>query len=251
MFPWNSLFWLIVTLLLLLALNRWISAHIQGVGLLLSNSASAAVWFYFLLFLPGILLHEVSHYLTALLLRVKVGKFSLWPQMKRGGNLVLGSVQVKNVDPVRHSLVGAAPIIFGSIAIIIIGRFLHFDLMGDWLFRGDLTHTLDILSESITMPDFWLWLYLLFAITNAMMPSESDRAYWVPVLGFLGVVVIGALGLGIINSIPDALQTRSADFVQFMASALGIAVIVDVIFAMVIFALEATLNIATNRKVQY
>jgi len=251
MFPWSSLFWFIVTLLSLLGLNRWISAHVQGVGLLLSNSKSAAVWFYFLLFLPGILLHEVSHYLTALLLRVKVGKFTLWPQMKRGGNLVLGSVQVKNVDPVRHSLVGAAPLIFGSIAIIVIGKFLHFDVLGTWLYQGDLIHTLDILSESITTPDFWLWLYLLFAIANAMMPSASDRAYWFPVLGFLGVVIIGALGLGIINSIPDILQTRSADFVQFMAEALGIAVIVDIIFVMVIFALETLLNVATNRKVQY
>lgn len=247
---WNSVFWLIVILLVLLLLNRWITAHVQGVGLLLSNNQSVAIWLYFFLFLPGIFLHELSHYVMALLLRVNVGNFSLWPQ-KKGKELVLGSVQVRGVGPLRHSLVGAAPLLFGSLAVLIIGRFLHFDALGSEMMRGDLTAVLDILSGSIATPDFWLWLYLLFAIANAMMPSAADRVYWLPVLLFFTAIIAVGVTMGIITTVPDTVQTVGGNFLAFMASALGIAVVVDVFFVAFIFILEMILNVTTNRRVQY
>ncbi len=247
---WNSLFWLIITLLVLLMLNRWITAHVQGVGLLLSNNQSVAIWLYFFLFLPGIFLHELSHYVMAVVLRVNVGKFSLWPQ-KKGKELVLGSVQVRGVGPLRHSLVGAAPLLFGSLAVLIIGRFLQFDVLGQLILRGDLTRILDTVVTSIATPDFWLWLYLLFAIANAMMPSASDRVYWLPVLLFLAVIVSVAVGMGFITSVPSSVQSAGTEFVTFMASALGIAVAVDVIFVIFIFLLEVSLNATTHRRMQY
>ncbi len=247
---WNSVFWLIVILLVLLMLNRWITAHVQGVGLLLTNNQSVAIWLYFFLFLPGIFLHELSHYVMALLLRVNVGNFSLWPQ-KKGRELVLGSVQVRGVGPLRHSLVGIAPLLFGSLAVLIIGRFLHFDALGGEMLRGDLTAVLDILSGSIATPDFWLWLYLLFAIANAMMPSASDRVYWLPVVLFFAAIIAIGVAMGLITTVPATVQTIGANFLAFMASALGIAVVVDVFFVAFIFVLEAALNATTNRRVQY
>jgi len=119
---WSVLFWLIVTFLLLHPLNRWISSHVQGVAFLLTGSQSVAMWLFWVLFLPGTLLHEFSHWLVAVLLRVKTSKFSLWPKVKRGGQLQLGSVQVDVADPFRHSLIGLAPLIFGSLAVLIIGQ---------------------------------------------------------------------------------------------------------------------------------
>ncbi len=247
---WNSVFWLIVILLALVLLNRWITAHVQGVGLLLTNNPSVAIWLYFFLFLPGIFLHELSHYVMALVLRVNVGNFSMGPR-KKGKDLVLGSVQVSGVGPLRHSLVGIAPLLFGSLAVLIIGRFLHFDALGGEMVRGNLTAVLDILSASIAAPDFWLWLYLLFAIANAMMPSASDRVYWLPVILFFGAVIAVGVAMGFITTVPVSVQTVGANFLAFMASALGIAVVVDVFFVAFIFALEMALNVTTNRRVQY
>ncbi len=240
-----------VTFLALLVLNRWISAHVQGVGLLLSNNKVVAVWFYFFLFLPGILLHELSHYVMAVLLRVRVGKFSLWPKIKSRGELVLGSVQVRGVGPLRHSLVGVAPLLFGSLAVLLIGRLLQFDALGQTLAIGDLAQMLDTLSQSVTTPDFWLWLYLLFAIANAMLPSPADRIYWLPVLLFISFIITISVGLGVITAIPQPVQNYSVQFVVFMTTALGIAVVVDVFFVIFIFVLETSLNVTTNRKVEY
>ncbi|MFQ5576842.1 MAG: hypothetical protein ACE5G8_07635, partial [Anaerolineae bacterium] len=243
--------WLIASLLILLALNRWIAAHVQGVGLLISNSRVTAVWFYFFLFLPGILIHELSHYLTARLLGVKVSRFSLWPGVKRGGELVLGSVQVRGAGPVRHSLVGVAPLLFGSLAVLLIGRLLRFDALGQAAAGGSLQRLLDAALESLTTPDFWLWLYLLFAIANAMLPSESDRLYWTPVLIFVAAIAGVGVGLDMIPAIPPNVQTYAVNFVTFLASAFSIAVAVDLLFVIVITLLEAALAVTTGRKVQY
>ncbi|MEM7033118.1 MAG: hypothetical protein AAF629_26435, partial [Chloroflexota bacterium] len=102
---WTSLFWLIVVFLMMLLLNRWITLHINGVGLIISMNQLTATWIYFFLFLPGILLHEISHYVVAWILRANPGKLSLWPKKKRG-RVVLGSVEVRGADPVVHSLIG-------------------------------------------------------------------------------------------------------------------------------------------------
>ena len=102
-------------------LKRWISTHVQGVAFLLTGNPQAAMWVFWVLFLPGTFLHELSHWLTAKLLGVKTGRFSLWPKLSRQGQLQMGAVQVEVSDPFRHSLIGLAPLIFGSVAILLIG----------------------------------------------------------------------------------------------------------------------------------
>jgi hypothetical protein len=251
MSPWTSLFWLITAFLGLLFLNRWINAHVQGVAFILTNSKVTAIWLYFFLFLPGILIHEVSHYLAAVLLGVRVDRFSLWPKVRGRGEVVLGSVQVRGADPIRHSLVGAAPLLVGSLAVLLIGRLLKFDTLGLVLTSGNLEYLLNTLGESLSTPDFWLWLYFLFAISNAMLPSPADRVYWTPVLLFLGVIIVLGVGLDLLPTIPGAIQEYTFNFVTLMASAFAIAVAVDLFFALFIFLLETTLNITTKRKIQY
>jgi len=62
--------WLILTFLLLLVLTQWITKHVQGIGYLLTEDGQIALILYFLLILPGVFLHEISHALVAWLLRV-------------------------------------------------------------------------------------------------------------------------------------------------------------------------------------
>jgi hypothetical protein len=82
----------------------------------------------------------------------------------------------------------------------------------------------------VEVADFWLWLYLVFSVANAMMPSESDMATVRPVLIFLGIV---AAVLLILTGTP----TLSAETVQtvngiasFLASAFGLTLAVDLLF---------------------
>ncbi len=251
MYPWTNLLWLIVIFLILLVLSRWIERHTQGLGFLLSNNQSTAIWLYFFLFLPGIFIHETSHYVVAKLLVVKVEKFRLWPTVKRGGQLLLGSVEVRGAGPLRHSLIGAAPLFVGSVVVLLIGHLLHFDVLSEAIAGGDLKRILDVAVESLSTPDFWLWLYILFSVANSMLPSQADRVYWTPVLLFFGVIAALMVGLDILPVISDTMQEYTNNFIALMASAFSIAVAVDFFFMLFISILEALIGFTTGRRLQY
>ncbi len=251
MSSWANLFWLIVTFLILLFLSRWIERHTQGLGFLLSGNQATAVWLYFFLFLPGIFIHETSHYVTAKLLGVKTGNFRLWPTVKRGGQLILGSVQVRGAGPLRHSLIGAAPLFWGSAVVMLIGRFLHFDVLGAALAGGNVEQILALTGQSLSTPDFWLWLYLLFAVANSMLPSAADRLYWTPVLLFFGVIAALMIGFDIMPVISDSVQEFINTFFAFMVSSFSIAVAVDLFFILFIVVVETLIGFVTGRRLQY
>lgn len=247
---WANVFWLIVVFLIMLLLNRWISIHVKGVGLLISMNDATATWLYFFLFLPGILIHELSHYIVAILLGAKPTNFSLWPQSKQG-RVVLGSVEVRRIGPVGHSLVGVAPLVFGSLAVWFIARFLQFDLLGETLTGGNIRRFFWAFSQSFATPDFWLWLYLLFAISNAMLPSPADRIYWAPVLIFFGGIVVLLVVFDWVPVVPEVVQELFFGATAVMIFALTTVVGVDIFFILFILFLESLLSLTTGRKISY
>ena len=115
---WMPLVWLMATLPPLFLTKRWINRHVQGLGLLLTGDSQAAAVLYFVLLLPGILVHELSHWLAATLLGVRTGGISIWPS-RRGGRVRMGSVKVGRADPLRASLVGGASLRGGDFVEIV------------------------------------------------------------------------------------------------------------------------------------
>ncbi len=249
---WSILFWLIITFLLLYPLNRWIIAHVQGVAFLLTGNSRVSMWFFWVLFLPGTLLHETSHWLTAVLLRVKIGKFSLWPKVKKGGELQMGAVQVDVADPFRHGLIGLAPLIFGSIAVLLIGRgWLDLGQVGPAIISGNLERMWQAVDKVLAVPDVWLWLYLLFAISNAMLPSASDREAWRTVLIYLGLALLLTLGLGFIPDLSPELEEFGLAILTYLLSAFTITIAVDIFFILIILFIEVVFGWLLGRRVRY
>lgn len=72
---------------------------------------------YVAFFLPGTFLHELSHFVTAKILAVPVGKFSVRPQ-KREEEIVLGSVAIAKTNFIKRFLIGVSPFAFGLAAIV-------------------------------------------------------------------------------------------------------------------------------------
>ncbi len=249
---WTPLIWLALTLGPLFFMKRWINRHIQGLGMLLTGDNQAAMFLYFVLLLPGILIHELSHWLVAKLLGVRTGKISLWPSRRRGKQMRLGSVQVGRTDPFRASLIGLAPLISGSIAILIIGQ-LILGLGGPqevWL-SGEWEQIGASLLASLKVPDFWLWLYLIFAISNAMMPSETDREPWKPVLLFMGLVALLSYLTGWVSQISEVVTTASLTGLSYLAYAFTLTIVADVIFVAAIAPLEALVSRLARKRVEY
>ncbi len=249
---WLPLLALIVTLPPLYLMQRWINRHLQGLGLLLTGDSDSAVMVYFVALLPGIALHELSHWLVAVLLRVPVGKLSLWPKKKRRGQVRLGSVSVGAADAVRASLIGVAPLAVGSLVILLVGQLaLGVGELGRVLLYGAWGDLWRQLVAYWRVPDFALWLYLIFAVANAMLPSESDRAAW-PMMGLYVAGVAGVLVL--VGGLPSVMAGVRATFLAaagYLAYALGLAAAVSAIFVAAIALTEEVAGRALGRRVEY
>lgn len=191
--------WLLLLLWPLLFLQRALHREIQIVFLLLTRQAEIAIALFSVLFLPGVLLHELSHYLMALLLNVPIGRFSLIPQAMDDGRLQLGFIETAPTDFFRDALIGAAPLLAGG-GFVAYAGLARLGLGSLWkaLVSGSLEAFGAALGSLPDQPDFWLWFYLAFAVGSTMLPSESDRRAWRPVgLVLAGLLVISLLsGLG-------------------------------------------------------
>ena len=195
-----------------------------------------ALVLYFVLVLPGVVIHELSHLLMALVLRVRVRRFSLGPvRQARGGRVSLGSIEVARVDPVRGSLIGVAPLLAGSAVILLIGnRVLG---ISEWAAAFQATGAqgiVDGLQAIARVPDFGLWLYLIFAVSNAMLPSESDMQFVRPVLIFLGIALLVVLVITGFPAIPESAGQRVGRGVGYLASAFGLTLGVDLLFVLLL-----------------
>jgi hypothetical protein len=244
---WIPFLWFAGALVLLLLLERWIHRHLQGVALLLTGDPEAAVLLYALPLLPGVALHEISHALAGRLMGVQVGRISLLPARSKG-RIQLGFVPVEETGPLRTAVIGLAPLVTGCLALLLIGyRGLRLDAMGTALAAADWPGALEGLRQAIRSPDAWVWAYLVFAISNTMLPSRSDMRAWPAMALFLAIVagLVFLLGLG-----PQLLGPL-ATALRWLAVACGLTLLMDLPFALAILGIEKGVERARGIKVEY
>jgi len=248
---WIPLFGLAVTLALLLLIERWIHRHLQGTMLLLTGDREIAVVLYALPLMPGILLHEISHALVAKLLGVRVGRVSVRPKLT-DERIQLGFVPVEETDPVRASLIGLAPLLTGSAVILLIG-YLFFGIGGVQraFVEGAWAGLIARFIEMIKAPDVWLWAYLIFAVSNTMLPSRSDREPWTPVLLFLAIAAALAWFAGLGPTVLDRLGSPLNLATRWLTAMYGFTIIADLPFVLLILLVEWALGRMKGVRVEY
>lgn len=248
---WLSLLPFVLCVIVLYWLQHWISQHMQGIGLLVFDSSNAGMALLWFVLFPGIILHEASHWIMARLLGLKTGRFRVWPQTK-GKDIVLGSVEVQRGGALRDSLVGLAPFLAGTLVLLFIGTFV-FDAraIGQAWEENAWGRFFDLLLSTFQVANAFVWLYLIVAISNAMMPSPSDRESWRLVLIYLAVVVGILMVLGVFPDLPDAFLQTLADGLHTLTYAFGLTLIVDIVFALLLAIVELVLSALRRRKVVY
>ena len=243
--PWVSLLWLVISLGLLVVLNRWLSQHVQGFLLLLLGSPDVVIYLHYLLLLPGIVLHELSHWTTAQLLGVETKGISILPRKGRGKQVLYGSVKIVSADAVRDSLIGLAPLIAGSTAVLLCAS------LGLGIMPLSTPTSLDEFLGYLAAPNILVWLYLIFAISNAMLPSASDREPWLPVILFLGLVLSLLVATNLIAKIPQTVADAALFMVSYLAYAFTLTVVVDALVALPLWLGETAIAYARGSRVQY
>jgi hypothetical protein len=210
----DGLLWLLAAAVLLVVLQRSLHREIQAFFLILTRRAGLTETIFALIFFPGVFLHELSHFLMAKLLGVQTGKFSLIPQAQPNGKLRLGYVETASGGFIRDALIGAAPLVTGSlfVAYVAIYRY-HLLPLWDLIRLAGWDGFWAGLTAVPKAPDFWLWFYLSFTISSTMMPSASDRHAWLPLGGLaaalLGVAILAGAG-------PWMLQNLAGPFNAFL-----------------------------------
>ena len=228
----DGLLWLLLTLVGLLFLQRPLHREIQSIFLIATRHPGITIIAFSLIFLPGVFLHELSHLLMAKLLGVRTGRFSLLPEPLPDGRLRMGYVEAARSDIVRDSLVGVAPLITGIlfVAFAAVNR-LHLVVMWDTLRNGQWSLFFLGLRTLPTISDFWLWIYLTFAVSSTMMPSDSDRTAWLP----LGLVAGALLALALAAGIgPWMLENLAPPLNQFLRGTALVVLVSALVHALLI-----------------
>ena len=202
----TGIWWLLASLLPFLVVQRWLQREIQTLFLILSRRPVVAVGLFSLLFLPGVFLHEASHYLMATVLGVRTGRFSLLPRPLPGGRLQMGFVETSPSDILRDALIGSAPLFSGAAVI----AYLSYSRLGllpaaGYLAQMDWRGLFQALAGLPGQQDFWLWFYLAFAVSSTMLPSPSDRRAWLPLLlaagALTGIAALAGAGAWMLETI--------------------------------------------------
>lgn len=192
-----TLLFLALALAAVYLLHSRLSGLIGSLVQLLGGSIGAVALVLFIVFLPGVIVHELSHLVTAKVLGLRAGRFRVWPEVQRD-SIGLGSVSVEQADAVRGSLVGAAPLIAGTTLLALLGAYLlQAGAVVQLLAQGDWPVLLGAFFGALQRPDGLVTIYLMFTIGNMMMPSRSDRQAWRGPLLFLlmATVFYGVVGL--------------------------------------------------------
>jgi hypothetical protein len=247
--------WVVVTLPILVLMQRWIHAHLHGVSLLAVGRPEWAVIIYAIVLFPGVLLHELSHWLAATALGVRTGSLSLIPRQQPDGTLQLGYVEYykgRTLGPIRESLIGGAPLLSGTALILLIGfRIFGVTDVATAVQTGDIDIMAVALAELFATPFILLWIYLIFAISNAMLPSRSDRRAWRAFIVILVTVGVALYLLGLQQALAEGLAGPLATVFGYLGTAFSIAVAVDVLFMALIALVENILSRVRGMSVVY
>jgi hypothetical protein len=243
----DGLLWLLAVLLVFVLLQRLLHREIQACFLILTRSPGVTEVLFALIFFPGVLLHELSHFLTAKILFVPTGKFSLIPQAQPDGKLRLGYVETGSGGFVRDALIGATPLVTGSLFVAYAAIYqMHLLPLWDLMRSANWGTFWAMLMSVPKSPDFWLWFYLTFTISSTMMPSQSDRHAWLP----LGILVVGLVGVVILAGAGTWMLTNLAppfnQFLQALAMIFGLSGVLHILLILPFFLLHRILTRLTG-----
>lgn len=246
----SGLFWFVVMLVPLIFLQRLLHREIQSVFLILTRDARITMGIFSLIFLPGVFLHELSHFVMAKILRVPTGRFSLFPQSLPDGRLQLGYVETGRADMIRDSLIGAAPLIIGTlfVAFVAIDR-LQMRVLWDVFRNGQMNLFWLGMRTLPSVGDFYLWFYLVFAVSSTMTPSESDRHAWIELAVSIGVLFAITLLLGAGPWMLSNVAPHISSFLGFVAVIFGLSNFIHILLILPIALMHKLLSRVTGLDV--
>ncbi|MBC7813040.1 MAG: hypothetical protein H7175_17925 [Burkholderiales bacterium] len=228
-------------------MEHWLHQHIFKVGWLLTKDYQTTTILYYIFFLPGVILHEVSYWLVAGILNVRADRAIAWPDKQEIGELKLNFVRLgKKANRFKVAVITTAPLIIGlalvwyiAINVLNIQDFLN-RATGE---QGDLGTAI---SELTSAPDFWLWIYLAFTISNTMMPNLSELRGWRSVGVIIGILVAILFIVGVGDRVLGALSIPIADALNLLSAVFAVIIGINLFGLAMLGTIEAVIERVTG-----
>lgn len=228
--------------------------HIFKVGWLITRSFQTTTILYYTFFLPGVFLHELSYWLVAGILNVQAKSSLQWPESQEIAELDLSFVELsKNTPPVKLALITLAPIITGLTSVwLIANNVLDFSAFFGTLHSGTLADVSGAVHGLTSAPDFWLWIYLLFTISNTMIPGLGNLRGLRRVLIGVAVVVIFLFVIGAGSQVIfGTLAGPMTDVVNLLSATFVVIICIDVFFVALLGTIEAIIERITGNSATF
>lgn len=227
----------IAELALLYLLSRRVIQTMYRLLHLLTRSRTIAIWIVSIVFFPGTVVHELAHLFTAEILGVHTGKLTLVPESLEGTEIKAGGVMIAETDPLRRTLIGVAPVIWG----ITLLAALSYWLPNLW------QQTIVTINQGNTSTDYSLYallliLYALFSVSNSMFSSPEDMKGVIPFVVTLGLFTAAGYVAGLRVGLTDALLAGWNPVVQTLVGSLGIVLMVNLVVLLIASSLLAILS---------
>lgn len=216
----------IVEFFALFWLSRRLTKALSKFIFRLTKSQGITIYFLSLFFLPGVIVHELSHMLLAGLTFVRVGDMEFIPKLTDDG-VRMGSVAIGKTDAIRRAIIGIAPIILGVALLFLIAVFYTSDV---YPFLSWQTLVL---------------LYVVFQVGNTMFSSPKDLEGFLEISAaviFFAVVLVVFSYLAEISLLPLlSIFVFLSPSLSLLVKILGVIIAVDV-------AVIGVLKIIDNRR---
>ncbi len=244
--------WLVLAVLFytLRQLEVWLHQHIFKVGWLVTKQYQTTTILYYAFFLPGIILNQFIFWLVAGFLNVAAERSIAWPQKQEIGELKLDFIRLsKNVGPLRFAVISTAPLLVGLFAVWqIANNVLNVPIfLAELNVGGFLGNLSAALAHFTNAPDFWIWVYIAFAISNTMMPNFANLRGWRIVLGIFGALIAALYILGAGDQVVmNNLRGPVTDALNSLSSVFAIIIGLDVFMVLVLGTMEAIIERLTG-----
>lgn len=226
-------------------LEHWLHQHIFKVGWLATKNLQTTTILFYTFFLPGVFIYEVSYWLVAGVLNVHAKRSIRWPEKQDIAELKLNFVELaKDTSQFRLALITLAPLATGfflvwaiSNSILDIAGFLEIISTGR---LNDISHGISYLTSA---PDFWLWIYLLFTISNTMTPNLKHLRGLKIVLYVIAAITAVLIVIGVGNEVVmTMLLGPIAEALNLVAGTLSIIILIDLFFLVALGTIEAIIE---------
>lgn len=210
-------------LALFLISNRILKTLYASLYLLFRNK-HVCIGIVTFLYLPGTVIHELAHLISAEVMRVPTGEISFTPHIETQPDgsdyVVAGHVKIAETDLFRRYIVGLAPLPAG---IFFLGLII-------WIFQQYWGGITDI---KLQIGFVLLISYLLFTVSNSMFSSKKDLEGFIFFGPLLFLIGLGAYFLGLRVSLTGPNLMKLLEIAAGVSRALGIVIGINIVILLI------------------